>query len=63
MSADPADVERVLALARLFGLDDADRDDLTALAAELVELLGEGKTQALDDLGDLPPAVGFEPTG
>jgi hypothetical protein len=63
MTVDPQDTAHVLALARLLGLEEACQDDLAALAAELIELLAEGNVQAAHDLGDLGPAVRFEPTG
>jgi hypothetical protein len=62
MTVDPADASDVLALARLLGLEEACRDDLAALTAELAELLTESDVQSAQDLGDDGPAVHFTPT-
>ncbi len=61
MSADSPEMKQLLALALLFGLAEASHDDLAALTDELAELLSEGRIHAANDLGDLGPAVGFEP--
>jgi hypothetical protein len=60
VSVDPHETESVLAFARLIELEEQALEDLTTLAAELMELLREGDRQAKRDLDVLGPAVSFE---
>ena len=62
MSVDPTDVDRMRSLARLLGVElDEEGDVLEVLAAELDELLSEGRLYAKQELGDLGPSFQFQP--
>ena len=57
MTVDPIDADDLRSLLRLQGLELLEADDLEALAAELRDLLEEGRICAGRNLGELGPYV------